>query len=123
MAIVDATRARVTVNSKRSVFTWEEVTVFDDGGWTADTVTPIDIMEWDEFCVQVAGTFGGATVTIQGSADGINYVSLTDAHNGENLIFVEAGLKLIAAPLPRYIKILVTPATSIADLDVTVIAR
>lgn len=32
-------------------------------------------------CVQVTGTFGGATVSLQGSNDGITYSNLTDLAN------------------------------------------
>lgn len=44
--------------------------------------------------VQVTGTFGGATVTIQGSNDGTNWVTLNDK-NGNALTFTTAGLKTI----------------------------
>lgn len=40
--------------------------------------------------VQVTGTFGGATVVLQGSNDGINYFTLKDTA-GNNISFTEAG--------------------------------
>lgn len=40
--------------------------------------------------VQVGGTFGGATVLLQGSNDGVTYVTLKDMQ-GNNLSFSSAG--------------------------------
>ena len=40
--------------------------------------------------VQVAGTFGGATVVLQGSNDGVTYATLKDP-SGTNLSFTSAG--------------------------------
>lgn len=44
--------------------------------------------------VQVTGTFGGATVTIEGSNDGVNFFTLVDPQ-GNNLSFVTAKLEAI----------------------------
>jgi len=40
--------------------------------------------------VQVSGTFGGATVVLQGSNDGVTYATLKD-QQGNNLSFTSAG--------------------------------
>jgi len=65
--------------------------------------------------VQVIGTFGGATVTLQGSNDGTNWVTLTD-DQGVAITFTTAGLKMF---LPRTWKIrAITAGGSGTDLDV-----
>lgn len=44
----------------------------------ADTCTAIEMPGHTVRSAQIAGTFGSATVVIQGSNDGTNYVTLTD---------------------------------------------
>lgn len=44
----------------------------------ADTGTEIQMAQASDRSVQVSGTFGGATVVLQGSNDGTNWVTLTD---------------------------------------------
>lgn len=50
--------------------------------WTLTDADPTgDAVEFPDFpdkSVQIAGTFGGGTVVIQGSNDGTNYVTLAD---------------------------------------------
>lgn len=41
-------------------------------------VIPKQLAAYADRTVQVAGTFGGATVTVQGSNDGTNFATLTD---------------------------------------------
>lgn len=60
--------------------------------------------------VQVAGSLGGGTVTLQGSNDGSNYEVLTDA-TGAVLSFTASGLKQVLQ-VTRYIKPVITGATS-----------
>jgi hypothetical protein len=52
--------------------------------------------------VHVSGTFGSATLTWQGSNDGTNFYTLTDA-DGADLAFTAAGLAL-CREAPKYIR-------------------
>jgi hypothetical protein len=73
--------------------------------WTltdADTATEVSLAEYADRSVQVQGTFGGATITIQGSNDGTNWHTLND-FEGDALSFTSAGLRMIAEPT-AYIK-------------------
>lgn len=66
--------------------------------WTlgnADTGIASNISRWADRTVHVTGTFGGATVTIQGSNDNTNWVTLNDT-NGAALTFTAAGMKIMA---------------------------
>jgi hypothetical protein len=60
---------------------------------TADTSTPIKVQNMQGLAgsVQVTGTFGGATITLQGSNDGTNYVTLKDSA-GTAISFTAAGM-------------------------------
>lgn len=61
---------------------------------SADTGTPVQMTDYSDRSVQVEGTFGGATVTIQGSNDGVNWETLRDPL-GNGLGFTAGGLKQV----------------------------
>jgi hypothetical protein len=67
-----------------------------------DTCEPIRLGVWSDRTVQVGGTFGGATIRIQGSNDDIEYFTLTDPQ-GNPLSFVAAGLEAIIE-LPAFLR-------------------
>lgn len=60
----------------------------------ADTGNPVTLTDGADRSIQVEGTFGGATVTVQGSNDGTNWETLRDPL-GNLLTFTAAGLKAI----------------------------
>lgn len=66
--------------------------------------------------VQIVGTFGGATVTLQGSLDGTNWATLTDAQG--NAISVTSAALEAVTELVRYIRPVVTGGSG---TDVTVL--
>ena len=70
--------------------------------------------------VQFTGTFGGATVTLTGSNDGANFVTLEDV-NGDAVSVTAAGL-IDFATACRYIKPGISGGTG-DDIDVTVVLR
>lgn len=69
-----------------------------------DDGVPAAYPEYSDRSVQVAGTFGGATVVIEGSNDGVNWSTLRDPQ-GSSLSLTSAGLKgvveMSAAIRPR----------------------
>ena len=60
---------------------------------TADTATPVKVQNMQGLAgsVQVTGTFGGATIALQVSNDGTNFVTLKDG-TGTNITFTAAGM-------------------------------
>ena len=69
-----------------------------------DTFAPIDLPMFARRSVQLQGTPGaGATVTIDGSNDGVNFVNLTDLQ-GAALSFTAAGKLEGIAEQPLWIK-------------------
>ena len=60
---------------------------------TADTATAVKVQNMQGLAgsVQVTGTFGGATVALQVSNDGTNYVTLKDA-TAVDIAFTAAGI-------------------------------
>ena len=73
---------------------------------TGDTGEPLSNPSYADRSVQVTGTFGGATITIEGSNDGTNYTTLTDTA-GAALSFTVTGVRQILQ-VTRYIRPLVT---------------
>lgn len=67
-------------------------------------------------CSNGVGTFGGATVTLQGSLDGTNWATLTDAQG--NAISVTSAALEAVTELVRYIRPVVTGGSG---TDVTVL--
>jgi hypothetical protein len=80
------------------------------GKTTTDTFLAQEMSGNADRSVQFAGTFNGATVQLQGSNDGTNFVVLTDPLNNA-LTFTSAGLKQIAE-VTRYIRCAVTAGTT-----------
>lgn len=93
--------------------TWETLTAGDDG-------EPVLRIEFVDRSVQVIGTFGGATILIQGSNDGVNYYTLNDLQ-GNALTFSVAGLKGVAEPT-KYIKPVVSGGATV-DIDVILFGK
>jgi hypothetical protein len=65
--------------------------------WTlgaSDTGIEVDLSDYVDRSIQVEGTFGGATVTVEGSNDSTNWESLRDPQ-GTILAFSAAGLKQV----------------------------
>jgi len=61
---------------------------------TADTSSPSRLQNMDGLAgaVQVTGTFGGATIALQVSNDGTNFVTLKDG-TGSDITFTAAGMR------------------------------
>lgn len=61
---------------------------------TADTSSPIKVQNMQGLAgsVQVTGTFGGASIALQASNDGTNYVTLKDSA-GVDISLTSAGLR------------------------------
>lgn len=90
----------------------------------ADTATAIGdaegIVAFADKTVHVDGTFGGATVTLVGSNDGITFFGLSDPQ-GAAISFAVAGLVAVLEN-PRYIKPLLTGGAA-SSIDVMLVGR
>lgn len=73
-------------------------------GATADgAAAAVELPEWADNCVHAIGTIGGATLTIEGSNDGTNWVTLNNAQGGALSLTAVDVLKQIVER-PRYIR-------------------
>lgn len=110
-----------TVNPVRSAPGGGCTKVFWEALATGDTIgTDLPARGEPVGSVQVTGTFGGATVTLTGSNDGTNYVTMKDVY-GTAISFTSAGMANFNG-LPLYIKPAISGGTS-DDVDVTIIYR
>jgi hypothetical protein len=71
-------------------------------GGTADVGDAIQLPAHGAMSVQVGGTFGTSTLSIQGSNDGTTWTTLVDMQ-GSNMAFTSAAFKTIR-DVPRYIR-------------------
>lgn len=76
----------------------------------ADTGLPVSMGGASDRSVQVTGTFGGATVTVQGSNDGTNYFTLADPQ-GNALTWTSANRLEAILELTRYIRAITSGGT------------
>jgi hypothetical protein len=95
-----ATRPAVTTfpfetSSDVAVTTWDGLLADDDG-------ESVRLAVYSDRSIQVTGTFGGASVTIGGSNDGVTYHALTST-DGTPLTLTAGALKQIVE-LPIFIK-------------------
>lgn len=83
-----------------TVITWENLA-------TGDTGSPVGDLGKTKRMLQVKGTFaGGTSATLEGSNDGVTYVTLNDTA-GNPLVFAAAGMKAVAE-FPLYTRPKVT---------------
>lgn len=74
------------------------------GGATADGAgSAVELPEWSDNCVHIIGTIGGATVTIEGSNDGTNWLTLNHPGGALSFTALTAALKQVLER-PRYIR-------------------
>lgn len=92
---------------------WE--TMGDD-----DVGSGVALGSYDELTVHVTGTFGGATVTIEGSPDDSAWVTMPDL-NGTLLSLTAASVEKVG-PAPKFIRPQ-TAGGSGTDVDVRLVAR
>lgn len=110
-----ATRENAIVQqgARSRTITWSGLLLNDDGA-------PLRQHDGDR-CVQVEGTFGGASVAMQGSNDGSNWRTMTDVF-GNPATFTSGDLmQLSEAPL--FIRPAVTGGDGTTDLVVILHSR
>lgn len=95
--------------------------------WTPLTSTnvsgqPIDMGHWVDRCIQISGTFDGATCKIQGSNDGTNWFTLTDPLGSDISISTNAAMKQVTEG-PLWMRPLVSGAGALTSLTVIAAMR
>lgn len=96
------------------VVTWPTVPVGNTG-------SPVENPAHSDRSVQVTGTFGGSTVTIEGSNDGSNWSTLTDTAAGA-LTFTSAGLRQILQ-VTRYIRPSVAAGSGTPTITLLIVSK
>ena len=99
-------QTREQVNASRvHVVTWGPMA-------TSDVGDNVEMPNSADRSIQVDGTFGGATIILQGSNDGVTWFTLTSP-DGTACSFTSAGLKQVLEVV-RYMRPSVTGGTSVA---------
>lgn len=97
-----------------AVTTWAGLSADDDG-------EAVRLAVYSDRSIQVAGTFGGASVTIGGSNDGVTFHALTDTF-GEPLTLTAGALKQVVE-LPVFLKPRIFGGDGTTDLTVVLAGR
>lgn len=101
--------------------TWLTLTnVNVDGAPIGGTHGGLNIVRLADKTVQFVGTFGGATVALQGSNDGVNWESLTDPQ-GNAISKTSAALETVTENT-LFIRPLVSGGGGTTDIDVYLVA-
>ena len=94
--------------------------------WTITTAgidgVPIQYPEYADRTFQCSGTWGAATLAIQGSNDNVTYFTLSNAAGATAATFTADGMKSVIE-LPRFIKPILTAVGAGATITVTLVAR
>lgn len=85
------------------------------------TPAPFELPEYGNRSVQVAGTFNGGTLTVEGSNDGTNWAALTDPQ-GNSLAFTAAQIEQIQE-ITRFVRPRVSAGAGVALTVSFVVAR
>lgn len=103
-----------SLNQRVAITSWPALAAGEAG-------EPFEIAQFSDRSIQIAGTFGGATVTFEGSNDGVGYHTLSDPA-GLPLSFSAAGLKAVAE-LTRWVRPKVAGGDGSTALSATLLAR
>lgn len=96
-------------------FSWALTTANFDGA-------PIEWVEWADRCFTATGTWGGATLAIEGSGDGTNWLPLNNAAGG-TAATATANKAMQIIEVPRYVRPNLTTVGAGAVLTVMLTAR
>jgi hypothetical protein len=114
MATISKNIEKIDLDGNRSwLVTWNTLTTTDTVGAT------VTLPAHSDRSVQISGTFGGTTVTIEGSNDGTNFQTLDD-FQGNELSFASADLENIAQAV-YYLRPLLTGGDGTTDIDVSLL--
>jgi hypothetical protein len=113
MAIVTPTRTQ-TGTSAAFVSVWANLAQDDTGA-------RIPFSQYTDKSVQVVGAFGGASVRVEGSNDGVNWAVLTDPQ-GNDLILATAKIEMITEAT-AFVRPNVTGGSGLTDLSVYMLLK
>lgn len=116
MATITATHAKVAKGVHKVIWLTLTETNTDGSPYGPDEGGPFN----PDKTFHCFGTWGGGTLVIQGSNDGVNWLTLTDIHS--NAASYTADAIDTIAENPLYIRPLVTAGTGV-DLDVILSAH
>lgn len=88
---------------------------------SGDTCAPIELCKYSDRSIQLSGTLGTATVSLDGSLTGSVYETLLD-HNGVPVSLDCNGVRQLSV-LTRYAKPVVTGADGTTSVTITVMLK
>lgn len=114
-AIRQPTRADMASSLPACLITWTGLDNDDSG-------SPVELIDYPDKTATITGTFGaGGTIVIQGSNDGTNWFTMTDAQSAA--VSKTAAAMELLVEAPRYIRPLVTAGDGTTSLTVQIMCR
>jgi hypothetical protein len=113
MTTIASTRT-ATGTTAAFVSTWSPLALGDDGA-------PQPHSQYSDKSVQVFGTFGGASLAIQGSNNGTDWATLTDPQ-GNDLLITSAKIEMITEAT-AYIRPVVVGGDGTTSLSVAMLCK
>lgn len=93
----------------------------------ATSGTPLDAPHLPDKCVEISGTFSGATIVIEGhnasTATGGTYITLNDSRGEGNALSFTAANIVTIMENPRFIRPRLTAATGTPSLNVRIVSQ
>jgi hypothetical protein len=115
MAVPGATVTDISGDGSVFLYQWT-ITTADHTGAAMENV------QWADRSAQFQGTFGGATIILEGSNDGTNYQLLKQAAGGSDISFTSAGIAQLLE-VCRYLRPRLSAVGSGASIVVSLVAR
>lgn len=103
-----------TLSGAAFLNTWQVLLAGDEGA-------PISGAQYTDKSMQVSGIFGGASVSLQGSNDGVNWSVLHDTQG--NSLTASTSKLAVVAEATRYVKPVVTGGDGTTSLTVTILMK
>jgi len=98
------------------------VSVVWTGLLNGDSGEPVDLTEFSDRSVQIAGTLGtGGTIAVEGSNDGVTYYTLKDLFG--NSLSTTALLLSGIAEITKWVRVRVTAGNGSTSLQAIIVAR
>lgn len=113
-AVTKASSLTMGGDDSVALFTWTITTANADGA-------PLEWTAWADRCVTATGTWGGATLTWEGSNDGSTWVALNNAQGTAATWTANKALQIVE--VPRFARPNLTVVGVGASVTVTLCAR
>ncbi|WP_374312437.1 hypothetical protein [Dongia sp.] len=114
MSTAKTTAIPDSLNQRVAITTWPALLASETG-------EPVEAAQFADRSVQISGSFGGASVIVEGSNDGVSYFPLTDPQ-GNSLTFTASKLEAVTE-LTRWLRPRVSGGDGTTEIAFVLLAK